>query len=190
MRRCIFFSLHYVLPFAIAGVVALHIWALHVPGNNNPLGIDVGAQDTVPFHPYYTVRDLFYLSLFVIVYAYFVFFNRSLDNPDNSIRANPIATPKTSCPNGISCHSTRSCARSRTSCLAWPLFGSLLTLLSCPGSTPQSALGAFSSAVPPILLGAAGRCSCANRVDATLSTPAFRCSYSAGSGRRIISASG
>ena len=59
-----FFSLHYLLPFAIAGVVVLHIWALHVPGNNNPLGIDVkGPQDTLPFHPYYTVKDLFYLVL-------------------------------------------------------------------------------------------------------------------------------
>ena len=57
-----FFSLHYLLPFIIAGVVGLHIWALHVPGNNNPLGIDVKApQDTVPFHPYYTVKDAFYL---------------------------------------------------------------------------------------------------------------------------------
>ena len=57
-----FFSLHYLLPFIIAGVVGLHIWALHVPGNNNPLGIDVkGPQDTVPFHPYYTVKDAFYL---------------------------------------------------------------------------------------------------------------------------------
>ena len=61
-----FFSLHYLLPFVIAGVVGLHIWALHVPGNNNPLGIDVkGPQDTVPFHPYYTVKDAFYLGLFV-----------------------------------------------------------------------------------------------------------------------------
>ncbi len=57
-----FFSLHYLLPFIIAGVVGLHIWALHVPGNNNPLGIDVKSpQDTVPFHPYYTVKDAFYL---------------------------------------------------------------------------------------------------------------------------------
>ena len=65
-----FFSLHYLLPFIIAGVVVLHIWALHVPGNNNPLGIDVkGPQDTVPFHPYYTVKDAFYLSLFVILFA-------------------------------------------------------------------------------------------------------------------------
>src|ERR1700710_274018 len=60
-----FFSLHYLLPFVIAGVVGLHIWALHVPGNNNPLGIDVkGPQDSVPFHPYYTAKDAFYVGLF------------------------------------------------------------------------------------------------------------------------------
>jgi quinol-cytochrome oxidoreductase complex cytochrome b subunit len=91
-----FFSLHYLLPFVIAGVVVLHIWALHVPGNNNPLGIDVkGPQDTLAFHPYYTVKDLFYLSCFLIVYAYFVFFNPEIfGSPDNSIPANPIATPE------------------------------------------------------------------------------------------------
>ena len=65
-----FFSLHYLLPFIIAAVVGLHIWALHVPGNNNPLGIDVKwPQDTVPFHPYYTVKDAFYLILFVLLFA-------------------------------------------------------------------------------------------------------------------------
>jgi ubiquinol-cytochrome c reductase cytochrome b/c1 subunit len=70
-----FFSLHYLLPFVIAGVVVLHIWALHMPGNNNPLGIDVkGPADTVPFHPYYTVKDLFALALFVLFFSYFVFF--------------------------------------------------------------------------------------------------------------------
>jgi quinol-cytochrome oxidoreductase complex cytochrome b subunit len=90
-----FFSLHYLLPFVIAGVVGLHIWALHVPGNNNPLGIDVkGPQDTVPFHPYYTVKDAFYLSLFVIVFAAIVFFIPDFfSNPDNSIPANPLVTP-------------------------------------------------------------------------------------------------
>jgi ubiquinol-cytochrome c reductase cytochrome b subunit len=90
-----FFSLHYLLPFAIAGVVGLHIWALHVPGNNNPLGIDVkGPQDTVPFHPYYTVKDGFYLSLFVIFYAAFVFYAPNFfGNPDNYTPANPLVTP-------------------------------------------------------------------------------------------------
>jgi len=90
-----FFSLHYLLPFVIAGVVGLHIWALHVPGNNNPLGIDVkGPQDTVPFHPYYTVKDAFYLSLFVILFAGFVFYAPNFfGNPDNYTPANPLVTP-------------------------------------------------------------------------------------------------
>jgi ubiquinol-cytochrome c reductase cytochrome b subunit len=90
-----FFSLHYLLPFVILGVVALHIWALHVPGNNNPLGIDVKEpQDTLPFHPYYTVKDLFYMVLFVIVYAVIVFYAPDiLGNPDNYVPANPLVTP-------------------------------------------------------------------------------------------------
>jgi ubiquinol-cytochrome c reductase cytochrome b subunit len=90
-----FFSLHYLLPFVIAGVVVLHIWALHVPGNNNPLGIAVkGPQDTVPFHPYYTVKDLFALSLFVIFYCAVVFYAPEFfGNPDNNIPANPLVTP-------------------------------------------------------------------------------------------------
>ncbi len=90
-----FFSLHYLLPFVIAAVVGLHIWALHVPGNNNPLGIDVkGPQDTVPFHPYYTVKDAWILSMFVIVYALVVFYAPDiLGNPDNYTPANPLVTP-------------------------------------------------------------------------------------------------
>jgi ubiquinol-cytochrome c reductase cytochrome b subunit len=90
-----FFSLHYLLPFVLAGVVALHIWALHVPGNNNPLGIDVKSpRDTVPFHPYYTVKDLFYLSCFLILFSVFVFFAPdALSSPDNAERANPLVTP-------------------------------------------------------------------------------------------------
>jgi quinol-cytochrome oxidoreductase complex cytochrome b subunit len=90
-----FFSLHYLLPFVIAGVVALHVWALHVPGNNNPLGIDVrGEQDTVPFHPYYTVKDAFYLSCFLIIFAIIVFYAPTFFlNPDNNIPANPLVTP-------------------------------------------------------------------------------------------------
>jgi ubiquinol-cytochrome c reductase cytochrome b subunit len=90
-----FFSLHYLLPFIIAGVVVLHIWALHVPGNNNPLGIDVkGPQDTVPFHPYYTVKDTFFLVLFTLMFALFVFYAPNmLGHPDNYTPANPMVTP-------------------------------------------------------------------------------------------------
>jgi ubiquinol-cytochrome c reductase cytochrome b subunit len=90
-----FYSLHYLLPFVIAALVGLHIWALHVPGNNNPLGIDVkGPQDTVPFHPYYTVKDLFILTLFTILFAVIVFYAPdALGNPDNYVPANPLVTP-------------------------------------------------------------------------------------------------
>jgi ubiquinol-cytochrome c reductase cytochrome b subunit len=90
-----FFSLHYLVPFLIAGVVVLHIWALHVPGNNNPVGISVkGKQDTVPFHPYYTVKDGFALALFMILFSYFVFFAPNvLGHADNYIPANPLVTP-------------------------------------------------------------------------------------------------
>jgi quinol-cytochrome oxidoreductase complex cytochrome b subunit len=91
-----FYSLHYLLPFVLAGLVALHVWALHVPGNNNPLGIDVKSpQDTLPFHPYYTVKDAFFLCLFLILYAYLVFFAPNvLGDPINYVPANPIQTPE------------------------------------------------------------------------------------------------
>ena len=90
-----FFSLHYLLPFMIAGVVLLHIWALHVPGNGNPTGVEVkDKQDTVPFHPYYTIKDVFGLSVFLILFAWFVFFIPNyLGHPDNYIPANPLVTP-------------------------------------------------------------------------------------------------
>jgi quinol-cytochrome oxidoreductase complex cytochrome b subunit len=90
-----FFSLHYLLPFMIAGVVGLHIWALHVPGNGNPTGVNVkSAEDTVPFHPYYTVKDGFAISVFLILFAYFVFYNPNiLGHADNYTPANPLVTP-------------------------------------------------------------------------------------------------
>jgi len=90
-----FFSLHYLMPFVIAGLVGLHVWALHVPGNNNPTGVNVKSKsDTVPFHPYYTVKDGFAVSLFLILFAVFVFYlPTSLMDVANSIQANPLATP-------------------------------------------------------------------------------------------------
>src|SRR5579875_2868119 len=90
-----FFSLHYLLPFVIAGVVGLHIWALHVPGNNNPTGVQVKSkEDTVPFHPYYTVKDGFAIVCFCILFAWFVFFTpNALGHADNYVRANPLQTP-------------------------------------------------------------------------------------------------
>ena len=90
-----FYSLHYLLPFVIVGVVILHIWALHIPGSNNPLGIDVkGPQDTVPFHPYYTVKDAFGVAVFLLVLCFFVFYAPNyLGHPDNYIPADPLNTP-------------------------------------------------------------------------------------------------
>jgi ubiquinol-cytochrome c reductase cytochrome b subunit len=90
------FSLHYLFPFVIAGLVALHIWALHVPGNNNPTGLDVKniKKETVPFHPYYTAKDLFAIAAFALLFAYFVFYTPNyLGHADNYIPANPLQTP-------------------------------------------------------------------------------------------------
>jgi len=90
-----FFSLHFVLPFVIVGVVILHLIALHRFGSNNPIGIDVkGKQDTIPFHPYYTIKDLFGLSVFATIFAAAVFFFPNfMGHPDNYIPANPMVTP-------------------------------------------------------------------------------------------------
>ena len=90
-----FFALHYLLPFIIAGVVVLHIWALHIPGSNNPTGVSVkNKQDTLPFHPYFTVKDALGLAVFLIFYSYFVFYLPNyLGHADNYIEANPLATP-------------------------------------------------------------------------------------------------
>ena len=90
-----FFSLHYLLPFVIAGVVVLHIWALHVVGQNNPTGVEPKTvKDTVPFSPYATVKDMFFMSVFCIVFAWFAFFIPNyLGHPDNYIMANPGVTP-------------------------------------------------------------------------------------------------
>ncbi|RIA45391.1 cytochrome b [Dichotomicrobium thermohalophilum] len=90
------FSLHYLFPFLIAACVGLHIWALHVPGNNNPTGVAVKdvKKDTVPFHPYITVKDGFALSIFAIIFAYFVFYMPNyLGHADNYIPADPLVTP-------------------------------------------------------------------------------------------------
>ena len=90
-----FFSLHYLLPFVIAAVVGLHVWALHIPGNNNPTGVNVKTKtDTVAFHPYYTVKDAFAVGLFMIMFAIFVFYlPEGLAKVDNAVPANPLVTP-------------------------------------------------------------------------------------------------
>jgi ubiquinol-cytochrome c reductase cytochrome b subunit len=90
-----FFSLHFLLPFVIVGVVVLHIVALHRFGSNNPLGVDVkSGKDQIPFHPYYTIKDAFGLGVFLIFFSAFVFFAPNfLGHPDNYIPANPLVTP-------------------------------------------------------------------------------------------------
>ena len=90
-----FYSLHYLMPFVIVGVVALHLIALHQHGSNNPLGIDAkGPQDKIPFHPYYTVKDMFGLSALLTILAGFVFFAPNFfGEPENYIPADPLVTP-------------------------------------------------------------------------------------------------
>ncbi|WP_370157412.1 cytochrome b, partial [Salipiger bermudensis] len=96
-----FFSLHYLLPFVIAALVAVHIWAFHSTGNNNPTGVDVrrgskaeAEKDTVPFWPYYVIKDLFALAVILAVFWAIVgFMPNYLGHPDNYIEANPLSTP-------------------------------------------------------------------------------------------------
>ena len=90
-----FFSLHFLLPFVILGVVILHVWALHIPGSSNPTGVEVKTEsDTVPFHPYYTAKDGWGVAAFLLLYFAAVFFApNALGHPDNYIPANPMSTP-------------------------------------------------------------------------------------------------
>ncbi|HOO80972.1 MAG TPA: cytochrome b/b6 [Alphaproteobacteria bacterium] len=90
-----FFALHYLLPFVIFAVVFLHVWALHVTGSNNPLGLEPQSEkDTLPFHPYYTMKDSFGLVVFLVIYCVFIFYMpNALGHPDNYTPANPLVTP-------------------------------------------------------------------------------------------------
>src|SRR5690348_18121724 len=90
-----FFSLHYLLPFVIAGVVVLHVWALHVAGQNNPDGLDMKTEkDSVPFTPHATIKDMFGVSVFLLLYAWLIFYMPNyLGDADNYIPANPGVTP-------------------------------------------------------------------------------------------------
>ena len=90
-----FFSLHYLLPFVIFGLVFLHLWALHTHRSGNPLGIDVkGEQDVIPFHPYYTVKDAFGLGVMMVFYMGFVFFAPDFFGETiNYVKADPMQTP-------------------------------------------------------------------------------------------------
>ena len=96
-----FFSLHYLLPFIIAGLVIVHIWAFHSTGNNNPTGVEVrrgsiaeAKKDTLPFWPYFVIKDLYALFVVLTIFGLFVYFMPNyLGHPDNYIEANPLATP-------------------------------------------------------------------------------------------------
>ncbi len=90
-----FFSLHYLLPFVLTGIVILHVWALHVVGQNNPTGLDIKQKsDSVPMHPYATSKDFFAMFAFLIMFAWFAFFAPDyLGHADNYIEANPLVTP-------------------------------------------------------------------------------------------------
>ncbi|WP_342637575.1 cytochrome b [Orientia tsutsugamushi] len=90
-----FFALHYLLPFVITALVGLHLIALHVHGSNNPTGIDIKSKkDTIPFHPYYTVKDFFGFGIYFLIFAAFIFYQPNyLGHPDNYIPADPLLTP-------------------------------------------------------------------------------------------------
>ena len=90
-----FYSLHYLLPFVLAGLVVLHIWALHVAGQNNPTGLDIKTKsDSVPMYPYAVAKDAVGMFVFLILFAWFVFFAPDyLGHADNYTPANPLVTP-------------------------------------------------------------------------------------------------
>ncbi|NKB60123.1 MAG: cytochrome b [Alphaproteobacteria bacterium] len=90
-----FYSLHYLMPFVLFAVVGLHVVALHVSKSNNPDGIEMkGPQDSVPFHPYFTAKDSVGVGVFLLFFAFFVFYAPNFfGEPDNYIEANPLQTP-------------------------------------------------------------------------------------------------
>jgi ubiquinol-cytochrome c reductase cytochrome b subunit len=88
-----FFSLHYLLPFLIVGLVLVHLTLLHVDGSTNPVGVHKNPEN-VSFYPYYYVKDMLAFFAFIGVYSYLIFFNPDLlGHPDNYIPANPLVTP-------------------------------------------------------------------------------------------------
>ena len=88
-----FFTLHFILPFLIAGVTLLHLALLHRVGSNSPIGSDTGVDD-IPFYPYFFYKDLFALSVYLTVFVWLVmFFPNTLNHPDNCVPADPMETP-------------------------------------------------------------------------------------------------
>nr|YP_009114691.1 cytochrome b [Palaeopropithecus ingens]AII98775.1 cytochrome b [Palaeopropithecus ingens] len=88
-----FFAFHFILPFIIAALVMVHLLFLHETGSNNPLGIP-SDSDKIPFHPYYTIKDLLGLIILILLLMTLVFFSPDLlGDPDNYTPANPLSTP-------------------------------------------------------------------------------------------------
>ncbi len=89
-----FYVLHYLFPFIIIAGVVVHIVALHSVKSSNPSGINLAAKNNIPFHPYFTIKDMFGLGVYLIVFSVFVFFlPNMLIAPENNIPANPMQTP-------------------------------------------------------------------------------------------------
>ena len=88
-----FFSLHFFLPFIIAGLILIHLALLHKDGSNNPLGVD-SSVDKISFYPYFFVKDLFAFFVFLFIFCIFIFyFPNTLGHPDNYIPADCLQTP-------------------------------------------------------------------------------------------------
>ena len=88
-----FFALHFLVPLVVTAVVVLHIFMLHSTGSNNPLGVS-SSGDKIPFHWYYTIKDITgFLVLLTLLLRIVLFFPNALGEPDNYIMANPLTTP-------------------------------------------------------------------------------------------------
>ena len=88
-----FFSLHYLFPFFLAGLILIHLILLHVSGSNSPIGLNTNT-DKVPFHIYFTIKDSYGFIILSIVLSTFIFYNPNiLGDPENFINANPLVTP-------------------------------------------------------------------------------------------------
>lgn len=89
-----FFSLHYLMPFLVVGMIVIHLVALHMVKSSNPSGINLAAKDNIPFHPYFTIKDIFSIGVFLIIFSALMFFTpNSFIEADNYIPANPLKTP-------------------------------------------------------------------------------------------------
>ena len=88
-----FFTFHFILPFIVAAIVIIHLLFLHQTGSNNPLGVTLNI-DKIPFHPYFTIKDLVGFLIIIIILVILTLRNPYLlGDPDNFIPANPLVTP-------------------------------------------------------------------------------------------------